>query len=258
LPGERRLALAAAVLTVVVVAGVGYVAWRGWQHFGAGTDPNGPDNGNTSPAALPPLSGTIDIHLWEPDLKVLGVVVRTSKRKDLRLRDDEALPLRAGDEVRVEARLNRPAYLYVFWIDVEGIASPVYPWRPGHWEERPANEERTDHLSLPRDPLGRWPIKKTRPGMETLLLVAGERPWPAGEDVPALLAGLGPQRMQNEKAVVWFENWEVRHNDREREPDYFDERQTDDPVLRTQQVLRQRLGPHCAYSCAVSFANVGR
>jgi hypothetical protein len=57
---------------------------------------------------------------------------------------------------------------------------------------------------------------------------------------------------------VWFEDWQVVHDEARREPNFFDERRHEDPVLATQRLLRERLGSLCSYSRAVSFANQGR
>jgi hypothetical protein len=64
--------------------------------------------------------------------------------------------------------------------------------------------------------------------------------------------------MQNQHAVVWFQNGEVVRDDAERGPDFFDPERIDDPVLRTQRLLRERLGSRFSYTRAVSFANMGK
>src|SRR5262249_21435455 len=87
--------------------------------------------------AAPPVAsapkGAIDIGVWRtgPD----GAAAR------LRLTDPGALPLKPGDQFRIEATTDRPAYLYLFWIDTEGKTVPVYPWQPGKWGTRPAEEQ---------------------------------------------------------------------------------------------------------------------
>ena len=43
-----------------------------------------------------------------------------------------------------------------------------------------------------------------------------------------------------------------------RAPKQFDAAQIDDPVLRTQRLLKEKLGPHFACTRAVSFAFRGR
>jgi hypothetical protein len=94
--------------------------------------------------------------------------------------------------------------------------------------------------------------------METLLLLVREEPWPAGVDLRGLLTGLPKPAMQNSLSAVWFEDWEVVQGEQKREPNFFDVRRHEDPVLQTQRLLRERLGRYCAYSRAVSFANQGR
>src|SRR5207244_4000233 len=128
------------------------------------------------------------------------------------------------------------------WIDTAGQAAPVYPWKPGHWETRPAAEQPIKELRRPTEEGVYWPMKQGRPGMETLLLLVRDTPWPADVDLPGLLADLPEQTFQHGAAAVWFENWQVVRDDPTRGPNFFDERQHEDPVLRTQRLLRERLG----------------
>ncbi|HEV3255894.1 MAG TPA: protein kinase [Gemmataceae bacterium] len=196
-----------------------------------------------------PFKGWIDVIVWEKG---------NTERQRLSLRDSGALPIKADDRVRIEARLNRPAYLYVLWIDADGKAAPVYPWKPGRWDEGPADEQPVDRLSLPKRINTGWRIKPGTAGMETLLLLAREDPLPAGTDLQKLLAGLSPQRMQNPQAVVWFENGEVVRDEPQRQLEFFDAERIDDPVLNTQHLLKAQLRGYFSYSRAVSFANVGK
>jgi hypothetical protein len=48
-------------------------------------------------------------------------------RRNLRLDQPKALPVKAGDRFHIEARLNRPAYVYLFWIGSDSKISPIYP-----------------------------------------------------------------------------------------------------------------------------------
>src|SRR5205807_311615 len=61
-----------------------------------------------------------------PPLAVKRLDIRVWKKQDttnsLRVDDPRALPLRAGDYLRVEAELNRPAYLYLLYLDARGEA----------------------------------------------------------------------------------------------------------------------------------------
>ena len=64
-----------------------------------------------TPFAAQPMKGRIDL---------LVVKSKDGTRRRLRLADRGAVPVRADDEIRIEARLDRPAYLYLFWIGAEG------------------------------------------------------------------------------------------------------------------------------------------
>jgi hypothetical protein len=108
-----------------------------------------------------------------------------------------------------------------------------------------------------------WEMDEGAPGMETLLLlVRGSKLSPEGETaLKAALAEIGPQPLQDGKteAVVWFENGLVVTGETGRAPKGFDAGRIDDPVLRTQGVLRDKLGPPLFdYTRAVSFALRGK
>jgi len=133
----------------------------------------------------PPLDGAVNAMVWNPEI---------SNRRRVLLDKPDYLPLRAGDLVRIEAKLNRPAYVYVIWIDAEGVASPAYPWTEGRWDQRPADESKKDQLSLPETQTKGWPVREP-PGMETLMLLARNDPLPQDVDMSALFADLPPQRL---------------------------------------------------------------
>jgi hypothetical protein len=222
---------------------------------------------------LPPFKGSIDIRLWEAGNK---------ERADMRLNKEGALPLKPGDFFLIEARLNRPGYMYILWIDTLGKVVPIYPWKPGHWEERPAEEKPTAWLDLPEDdrPHGQtrdkgrpgWAIDpESAPGMETLVLLVRETPLPRGFELQKLLAGLPRQKLYQRESAVWFENGAVVRNEAKRAPKFdlqriddaertpsFDLQRIDDPVLRTQRLLQGKLSKDFSYSRAVSFANQGK
>jgi predicted Ser/Thr protein kinase len=235
-PLGRRLVLLAALLLLAGAAALGLAVWHSKQ---AAPGPGQP---------LPPLKGSVDVLVWKKTKEMDQV---------FRLRDDEVLPLTLEDKVAVEVELNRPAYPYVIWINTEGEALPVYPWDRGKWDERLAQETPLQQLRRPDAPIF-WGLKEVRPGMETLLLLVREGPWPAGVDLRGLLAGLPKQTMQGPLAAVWFEDWQVVQGEPRREPNFFDVQRREDPVLETQRLLRERLGRYCSYSRAVSFANQGR
>jgi serine/threonine protein kinase len=235
---RRACLIGAGLLVPAVVAG-------GWYALRREREPRDEERPVPIPPP-PPLTGWVDVRVW-----------KKSEGKVLHLRDDGVRPLEPEDEVAVEAEVSRAAYLYLFWITTAGKVDPLYPWRPGRWKERPVTEEPITHLRRPATERNFWPLRKGEPGMETLLLLVREEPWPREVDVRALLGEFPPQVAQNGAAAVWFENGSVS-KERTREPDYFDERRRGDPVLLTQQLLRERLEDQVIYSRAVSFANQGR
>jgi hypothetical protein len=223
-------------------------------HRNPAADSHGPVEGvlATPGPALMTLNGAIDIRVWRtgPD----GAAAR------LRLTDAGALPLKPGDQFRIEARADRPAYLYLFWIDTEGKAVPVYPWQPGKWGTRPGAEQPVAALERPAAAAKGYTISGDRPGMETVILVArAERLDLPDEQIQGWFAGLPAQRpFQDPESAVWFENGRIVTGDDSRRQRGFEETDIADPVLRVQGLLKDRIGPHAAFTAAVSFARLGR
>ena len=67
-----------------------------------------------------PLSGELVLRAWSPDHGKMGV----------RLDQPGALPLRTGEMVQLEVKLNQPGYCYILLLDSHGTVQPLYPWRP--------------------------------------------------------------------------------------------------------------------------------
>jgi hypothetical protein len=146
----------------------------------------------------PPFAGNLDVFVSEP---------KNPARESLWLRDPGALPLRAGDEVRVVAKLNRPAYLYVLWIDAGGKAVPLYPWIDGDWQRR-REEKPAAELKLPEQTDQAYPIEPGPPGLEVVLLLAREVPLPQDVSLAGLLGDLEPRcrsrtRSPGSKTLSW-------------------------------------------------------
>jgi serine/threonine protein kinase len=194
-----------------------------------------------------PLDGTIDVRVWNPN---------DPKRARLSLLDPTTLPLRTGDEIRVEAKTNRPAYLYVIWIDTDGVAKPVYPWKPGTWDAENGSQKAAEKLSLPGQIDGGWPIEGG-PGMETLVLLGRDQPVPAGIAFKDLFAGLPMQRSQSQQLLVYLDQGDISRS-RTRGADFSKVMDLNDPVLTSQRLLAERFKPYFPLIRAVSFANRGR
>ena len=112
-----------------------------------------------------PLRGEITLWVNEPG---------NIRRRGLRLHQPGAVPVKPGDEVRVEARVNRPAYLYLFWIGSDGKVAPMYPWKEHDWTKRPDHENKVEGIELPEVIDETMPLPPSAPGLETLVLLARE------------------------------------------------------------------------------------
>jgi hypothetical protein len=157
-------------------------------------------------AGAEPLRGILHLRVDDPS---------DPQRRNLRLDRPGVLPLKAGDRFRIEARLDRPAYLYLLWVGSDGKVAPIYPWKPGHWESRPAQERKRDRLELPAKADQAWEIPAGKPGIETLLLlVREESPLPRrdGESLARLLSGARIPTAVLIKEAVWLENGRETHH----------------------------------------------
>ncbi len=216
---------------------------RAWLH-----PPAAPNDGR--PAPQPPATPTA----YKGDIDVIVYDPKNPRRQNVRIDAPDVLPLKPGDGIAVEAEINPPAYLYIVWIDADGSVDPVYPWKPGHWEDRPAQEQPVTRLRRPEDSF--FPMGPSTPGMETLVLLARETALPADVDLRAELGQVRPQASQTLQAMAWFENGAVVKNEPGRKP-MWDEK-LDDPVGATQEQVRTRLGSLFPYTRAVSFAVRGK
>jgi hypothetical protein len=180
-------------------------------------------------------------------------------RRNLRLDRPGALPLKAGDRFWIEARINRPAYLYLFWVGSDAKITPLYPWRPKHWNERPATERKVDRLDLPANQA--WEIPPGKPGNDTLLLlVREESPLPRMHEasIARLFSGA---RIPSEvliKEAMWLENGrEITVDAQDRSAPSTKTRKSDDPVLAIRRLLQDKVRPLGDYYQALVFPNQG-
>jgi hypothetical protein len=251
-PARVRRRTTAAVIGAAVLAGVIALAVVGvWKLLPRGP---GPSPSTETPGTIPDKTayeGYVDVMVW---------TTAAGPARRMRLTDDDALPLHPGDHFRVEAKVAPQAYLYLFLIDTEGAVAPAYPWKLDKWGTRPAQESPRDELSLPPSKTQGYKLTGDKEGMVTVLLLA--RPSPLDADDAAVrgwFAGVLPQRpVQNARSAVWFENGRVVKNDERFKPRGFEETEVDDPVLRLQELLRERLQPQAPFTAAVSFARQGK
>ena len=212
---------------------------------------NGPASDTSQPPSQPePLRGSIHLRIDDP---------ANPGRRRLRLDQPGALPLKAGDRFRIEVKLNRPAYLYLFWLGSDGKVAPIYPWAPGHWDRRPAEEVKKDRLDLPPNADEAWEILPGNPGLETIVLMAREdSPLRRDVDLSKLATGQPVPARPGLDTAVWIENGrEVTLDPQGRAAPTSKTRKSDDPVLRIRRMLQDKVQPLGDYSQAVLFPNRG-
>jgi hypothetical protein len=220
----------------------------------------------SAPIAPAPLKGRINL---------LVVKSKDGTRRRLRLDAPGAVPVRAADEIRIEARLDRPAYLYLFWLGAEGKLAPLYPWKEHDWSQRPARETKVSEAELPAiiDDIMEMPVSP--PGLETLVLLAREDTPLPPEDEAKLAEGRSGAPVPlppDMTSAIWIEDGQevgferTRGGKGDRAADdaaltrgipSHKARKSDDPVLRIRELLRTTVQPLGSYSQAVVFPNAG-
>jgi serine/threonine protein kinase len=216
------------------------------------------------PTAAQPIKGRVNL---------LVVKSKDGTRRRLRLDDPGAVPVRADDEIRIEARLDRPAYLYLFWLGSEGKVAPLYPWKDHDWSKRPAEERKVSGVELPEILDEVMTIPPSPPGLETLVLLAREdSPLPRDVDTELArdMAGASVSTPDSMTEAIWLENGQEvvfdatlganRGGDADtptRSIPSTRVRKSDDPVLRIRAILSHKLQPLGSYSQAVLFPNDG-
>jgi hypothetical protein len=196
----------------------------------------------TEPPPTEPLHGSLTLRIWDP---------KDANRRGLALTDVGALPLRAGDLFHVEGSATRPIYLYVIWIDPDGIAKPVYPWPAGDWSKPPQTERPVTEIKLPPGSGTWWPMPDEQ-GIETLVLMGREQPLPPDIVLKDMFTGLFPPLVKSADSIVWLDPPE-----RQRSPDFSSVKKAGDPVRDAQRRLADRFKGHFPLLQVVSFANRG-
>ena len=260
-PGRRRrraLTLGLAALALAAVLAGGLLFWRPWRTVAV---PPGPS------AKMLSLKGNLEVVVYESAQPNTEEFKPAKERQRLRLFERKALPLRPRDWIRIEATLNEPAYLYLFWIGADGQTAPLWPWltpdpnRPPAWTDPRGPELPRTTLMLPGDltpgkdlmPLGESP-----PGVEALLLLARDTVL-SSDEAAELARLLAPQKRRPAKdgeMAVWLENGE-RVKDAERAPLLGKSQASLDAEEQVRTVMRQ-IHERFGYVRGVCFGNQGK
>jgi serine/threonine-protein kinase len=149
---RRRLLLGGAALfgLLVLAASLAGFVWPGREAASSAA----PEANRVDGA----LEGELLVRVWSKDGKP-GVTVD----------QDGALPVRNGNKVQIEARLNRPGHIYLLWVGSSGKITPLYPWNDGPKLTQkdpgaapPSREPRTVVYSPPDRGQGRGPARRSR------------------------------------------------------------------------------------------------
>jgi hypothetical protein len=206
----------------------------------------------TGQAEPEPLKGVLHLRIDD---------AADSGRRNLRLDEAGVLPLKAGDRIRIEARLNRPAYLYLFWIGSDGKVGPIYPWTAGKWEQRPAQQQKVERVILPAKADQAWEVPAGSPGIETLVLLAREQSVLAQRDAEKLAKLVSRSPVSSSsliKEAVRLENGrEITLDLHDRSAPSTKTRKSDDPVLRIRRLLSDQVQPLGDYCHALIFPSAG-
>jgi hypothetical protein len=198
---------------------------------------------------LPPLSGELTVRVWSPEGSGVG-------KQGWKVDEPRALPVLTGERVHLEARLSRPAYAYLLWLDGQGQVASPYPWSDRSFRSRPPSEAASLALHSPVELDRGWPIDGP-PGLETALLLVRSTRLPPEFDLASLIGRLpgSPFRDPQEVAVRGFDPGQpVRAIDRRMHRGLADvAERIDDPLLQVMEKLR----PHFEVIRAVRFAYRG-
>jgi class 3 adenylate cyclase len=226
-----RRAILAALLTVAGLAAVWGLVVRRWA----------------SPATSAPIRGGADVHVFSPS---------SPERNDRPISYPGLLPLRPGDRVRLEVRLDRPAYVYLLWVAPTGRVIPVYPWRPGDWSSIGAPRPVATVVYPSEEPDG-VPMKEGVEGREVFLALARATPLPAGFDLEGAITRCIPDLpVRNPRALVRFRDRGVEATDgQDRDPDFLLDDPREDPFRLMAERLRAELGGSFEFIDGVAFAS---
>jgi hypothetical protein len=212
----------------------------------------------TSSAVAEPLKAELGVQVW----------TRGPGKKGLRVEEQGsgALPVRNGEMVRLTAKLNRPAFVYLIWIDAEGSATALYPWNDNDdgdvdndLASPPPDRPRRQEVNCPQRERKGFPVAG-KSGLVTALLLAREQPLPAGLNLAEILRDMkanlrtAEQPLPQELAVRGFDRGRVNEEVRlDRNRGLKKAQDIDDAVA----VLRDRLSEYFEVIRTVSFAQVG-
>jgi predicted Ser/Thr protein kinase len=251
---RRRLPLGAAVSAVagMLVLLVLFLPGMLTRHSRPGDSLPG-EGGKLDVLGAEPLTGDLDVLIWTPGGAKKGWKVQEMM--------GGAVPVLNGEWVHLKARLNRPAHVYLIWVDSEGVPTPIYPWNRGKELKitdlavAPPVTNAEQIVDSPGELARGWEMQGPS-GLETILLLARQDPLPATVNLAEVLGKLKPAPLVDPREVV------VRGFDRDRpikEENIF--RRPGQQAVEIDDSLLQMMGrlqPHFEMIRAVRFAHAAK
>jgi serine/threonine protein kinase len=234
------IAAAVGVVLVGVISALAYTHWTtsppaDSRNKTRQESPRDSRPDSTRDTAAAPLATQLDVRIWRKE----------DKSRGLELSAPGALPLRTGDYMRIEVESNRPAYLYVIYVDTRGEASPMFPWNKYDWDQqRPP--QKLGRLNLPEDPQKDGaPLDPGPSGIEAVLLIARDEPL-GPTDVARLREPFrtkpAPAKFDPLRAAVWLGAEERFANNADRgRPNFDGAGVVLDPVERMRRLVGTEL-----------------
>jgi hypothetical protein len=238
----------AVAVTLAAAAWLGGPFTRPAATSGAGPGPEQP--------AGAPLDGDLVVTISSDPL--LGAVTK----RGLSVDEEGGLPVIGGELVRLDVKLNRPAHVYLLWVDSQGRVQPCYPWdiarSDAGWQAPfvPGGGVPQAEVHCP-DARGEGLVIEGPAGLETAVLLARSDPLPADVDLAGLTGRLPKSPLNHTGEVAWLDlgpgRWKVREvAGRHRGLKPGETRVTDAPLFT---LLEERLRPHFELIKAVRFAH---
>jgi eukaryotic-like serine/threonine-protein kinase len=138
------------------------------------------------------LAGELTVRVWSPN---------EGGKRGLKIEEPGALPLLAGEKVRLEAHLNQPAHVYLLWLDGQGKVSQLYPRDDRKYGSQPSGGAARDTVESPAALDEGHPMKGAG-GLETVLLLARRTPLAEGTNLAGLIGPLSPSPLRNELEIA--------------------------------------------------------
>ncbi len=185
----RRPRLVGALSLMLLTPAVALGAWSIWPSPPPPPTAPGPV---ARPSAPTTLTGELTVQVWSGG---------AGGKRGLNIADPGALPLRAGEQVHLEAKLSQPAYPYLLWLDGQGKVSLLYPRKDLKFGASPSGESARETVHSPeaRDE----GLKLSGPaGLETALLLVRRKPLSPGTDLAGLIGRLPPSPLRSELEVA--------------------------------------------------------